>query len=122
MLLRESAQNEATMPNLNAVTDDQSDAGVPNSQTLRQLSESLIKGEWDTLALEREKATATLGLQQTTDVLTVASAFNGITRVADSTGIPLDDTTAAATDEMRKNTGIEQFEYQQKSSRYDSSR
>ena len=121
MLLRESAQSEATSPNLNAVTDDQLDAGIPASQELRELTESLIKMEWGRLGEIRNRAAISIGLQEVTDALTVASAFNGITRVADSTGIPLDDNTEVNTGAMREETGIQLFEYQQKSSRYDSS-
>ncbi|MDA1076460.1 MAG: alkylhydroperoxidase-related (seleno)protein, partial [Proteobacteria bacterium] len=52
------------------------------------------------------------------DTLTVAAAFNGITRVADSTGIPLDDNTAEHTGDLRESTGIAQFAYEAKSTRY----
>jgi len=52
------------------------------------------------------------------DTLVVASAFNGITRVADATGIPLDDSTMLATAQLRKDTGIEEFDYAKKSARY----
>ena len=59
-----------------------------------------------------------MGVQQMVDTLTVAAAFNGITRVADSTGIPLDDTSVDQTAELRRETGINSFAYDQKSQRY----
>ena len=34
--------------------------------------------------------------------LTVASAFNGITRIADATGIPLDPNTERSTEDLRE--------------------
>jgi hypothetical protein len=49
----------------------------------------------------------------------VASGFNGITRVADATGIPLDENTQQMTVDMRESTGIERFNYTEKSDRYD---
>ena len=60
-----------------------------------------------------------MGKQETVDALTVAAAFNGITRVADSTGIPLDDAMAEATASIRAASGIDQFSYAEKSARYD---
>ena len=48
----------------------------------------------------------------------INDTLNGITRVADATGIPLDEHTAATTVEMRNATGIDQFDYAEKSARY----
>ena len=67
----------------------------------------------------REQAKQTLGAQQVTDAVVVAAAFNGITRVADATGIPLDSHTADATQQLREETGIQRFSYLEKSARYD---
>ena len=60
-----------------------------------------------------------MGADQCVDALVVAAAFNGITRVADATGIPLDHNTDDATAAMREATGIERFHYSAKSVRYD---
>ena len=57
--------------------------------------------------------------QQETDALVVAAAFNGFTRVADATGVPLDPHTAEKTVEMRKQADIHRFRYTEKSTRYD---
>ena len=88
-------------------------------EPLRELTDAAIHGEWETLAELRDTATKQLSAQQVTDALVVASAFNGITRVADATGIPLDPHTAETTIEMREQTGIQRFDYTEKSARYD---
>lgn len=119
MLLRASGQLENRDYDANSVTSDSIDPGVPHGQWLRALTEAAVKGDWLTLAEIRPDAEAAMGAQQTLDVLTVAAAFNGITRVADATGIPLDQNTADTTAEMRKATGIQRFEYAEKSARYD---
>ncbi len=118
MLLRVSGERDATDYDLGAVTRDSGDTGVPHSDWLRKLTEATIAGEWQSLEELRGDAAAVLGAQQTTDVLTVAAAFNGITRVADATGIPLDDNTADTTTELRASTGIDNFAYAAKSARY----
>jgi hypothetical protein len=59
-----------------------------------------------------------MGHQQAVDTLVVAAAFNGITRVADATGIPLDENTAATTVDMRAGVGLNAFDYAEKTLRY----
>lgn len=119
MLLRASGQRDETEYDVTAVTDDYGDAGVPHSAHLRALTEAAIAGDWLGLAEIRGNAERELGLQETVDTLVVASAFNGITRVADCTGIPLDETTARHTADLREVTGIQRFAYDEKSARYD---
>ena len=75
--------------------------------------------EWEQLSQTREEAAQIIGEQKVVDTLVVASAFNGITRVADATGIPLDHDTEKNTAQMRKDTGIQSFNYDEKSTRYD---
>ena len=118
MLLRESGQATNQQYVLNSVNQAEGDSGVAHSQVLRDLTEATINGNWLALAEMREAAEAAMGRQQVVDVLTVAAAFNGITRVADCTGIPLDPETAKNTEEMRLETGIAEFAYERKSDKY----
>ena len=118
MLLRASGEQSGEDYVLNAVTDDTTNSGVPYAQLLRELTEAAIQNRWDDLGEIRDRASATMGEQATTDALVVAAAFNGITRVADATGIPLDETTAEATVTLRADTGIDSFDYAEKSARY----
>ena len=118
MLLRASGEQSGAEYDLNAVTSTTGDAGVEHESLLRELTEAAIENRWDDLDDVRRRATQTMGEQETVDALTVAAAFNGITRVADATGIPLDEHTAATTVEMRNATGIDHFDYAEKSARY----
>ena len=102
-----------------SVTAAQTTVGVAFEEELRGLSDAAIHGDWAKLKVLRAQAAKTLGPQQMTDALIVAAAFNGITRVADATGIPLDSHTADATQQMREETGIQRFSYLEKSARYD---
>ncbi len=119
MLLRASGERDEQTYDLSAVTDGHGDSGVPHSDTIRALTEAAVANRWDELATARDAASAVMGEQAMVDVLTVAAGFNGITRVADATGIPLDDRAQAATEEMRAVVGIDRFDYAEKSARYD---
>ena len=119
MLLRASGEREGKTYHLAAVTDAEADAGVPNSGLIRGLTEAAVRNDWDALAELRDEAAAAMGEQQMVDVLTVAAAFNGITRVADATGIPLDANTQQTTGELRAQVGIDAFDYAAKTERYD---
>ena len=119
MRLRASGKKEERDYDLEALTSDTGDAGVESGAVLRALTEAAIGGEWDLLDRLRGDAFTTMGEQETVDVLTVAAGFNGITRVADATGIPLDNVMDEATTSIRGTTGINQFSYAEKSARYD---
>ena len=119
MLLRASGQSDQQDFDLNSVTDGHADSGVDFGHWLRSLTEAAIQNRWDDLTTIRERAGAAMGTQSMVDALVVASGFNGITRVADATGIPLDENTQQMTVDMRESTGIERFNYTEKSDRYD---
>ena len=119
MLLRASGERDGNTYDLSAVTDERGDSGVPHSDVIRALTEAAVGNRWDALASLRDAASRTLGEQAMVDVLTVAAGFNGITRVADATGIPLDERARAATEDMRAAVGIDRFHYARKSARYD---
>jgi hypothetical protein len=119
MLLRASSQRDGEPAELDSVTRESGASGVQHGDWLRALVEATVRGEWERLAAVRRAAALAIGAQQTVDVLTVAAAFNGITRVADATGIPLDESTAETTRALREAAGIERFAYAEKSARYD---
>ena len=87
MLLRASGQQEDKEYELSSVTSEHQRSGVVNEDHLRALTEASILGDWLALPTIRERAEKAMGIQNTVDALVVASAFNGITRVADATGI-----------------------------------
>lgn len=119
MLLRLSSQQEHREVNLNSVTEASQASGVLHGEHLAALTEAAIKGDWLALGELNTAARAAMGQQQVVDCLIVAAAFNGITRVADATGIPLDEATAQQTETLRQETGITRFDYAAKTARYD---
>lgn len=118
MLLRASGEREDRDYDLQAITDPDTDSGVPHDRLLRALAEQTAAGQWQALESTRQEAAAAMGEQRMVDALVVASAFNGITRVADATGIPLDENTAATTGSLRESVGLDAYDYGVKSTRY----
>ena len=118
MLLRASGEREDQHYDLAAITDHATQAGVPHEKWLGELTELSISGDWQQLATTLALASDEMGAEQAVDALTVAAAFNGITRVADATGIPLDENTAATTAAMRASVGLDAFDYLEKSRRF----
>ena len=119
MLLRASGDREEIKFDLRSITNSELLSGVTHGELLRELTDATVLSQWEKLREIRDRASKIFGYQTLVDILTVASGFNGITRVADSTGIPLDKTTAETTFDLRETTGIENFDYSNKSIRYD---
>ena len=85
------------------------DGGVVGGELLVELAESVARWQWKRLAEMRDRCIKRFGAQGASDAILVAAGFNGITRVADATGIPLDPTTESATIDLRAATGINDF-------------
>ena len=118
MLLRASGELEDADYDLAAVTDRSRDSGVPHGELLTCLAEQTAGSNWQELKTTLASAARVMGEQQAVDALVVASAFNGITRVADATGIPLDENTADTTVAMREAVGLDAYQYSVKSERF----
>ena len=118
MLLSLSGDKTGKEYNLNAVNTPSGLAGIEDEHWIRLITELTMTKEWEQLSQTREEAAQIIGEQKVVDTLVVASAFNGITRVADATGIPLDVDTEKNTAQMRTDTGIQSFNYDEKSARY----
>ncbi len=117
-MLRESSQDEGFDANLKAVMNDRGDPGVLHADMLRKLAESTLQGSWDDLARHRQESAKLLGIQSMVDALSVVCGFNGITRVADATGIPIDYYEDELGKNIRSRIGVDAFQYAEKSARY----
>lgn len=97
--------------NVRAVTDDtlRDASGVLHGEFLLRLTDAIAARDKALLASLRLEGADCLGSVGLVDAIGVASGFNAITRVADSTGIPLDDFMAERSADIRETAGINQF-------------
>lgn len=76
---------------------------------LAAFAEALVDGEANAISAAIQDLRAAVGDDGWVDAAGVAATFNGIDRLADSTGIPLEDMKAEASADFRGAIGIEAF-------------
>ena len=129
MLLRRSGEQENREYDLNIVTNEVDVAmpedttmpkniAVPEERYLLELADAVFSGDSSLLTRVREAGRKLLGDQALVDAIGVASGFNGITKIANATGLPLDADTETSTVDMRQQTGIDDFGDAHKSELY----
>ena len=110
MLLRRSGHRTQTSFNLGKLTNTSAvDIGIVNEATLLALADAVLTGSKETTQTARENAFSELGEQASLDAIAVIAGFNGITKVANGTGLPLDPETHNSTVAMRTETSIDQY-------------
>jgi hypothetical protein len=85
---------------------------VPNGGELVRFAEAVIAGSVEELDEARRELTNALGPAGLVDTAAVAGLFDAIDRVADATGIPLEEQKAAATADLRARLGIGKYQDQ----------
>ena len=108
-LLRASAKHKGVVVDLAAVTSGAGDAGVPHGRALIAFADAVIEGDETRIAGARAALLAAMGEAALVDAAGVAGLFNAIDRVADATGIPLEDWKAESTADVRAAIGIDAF-------------
>jgi hypothetical protein len=83
--------------------------GVANGDLLLRFATAVVVGDDGELTVARQEIAATMGGLALTDTAAVAGLFDAIDRVADATGIPLEDQKAEATADFRSTIGIDDF-------------
>lgn len=111
LLLRASSEVNGHPVDLHAVTDPAraADSGVANAAALIALADAMVGDDTAALARARERVRAELGAAQLVDGVAVASNFERMVRIADATGIPLDDPVEIMTAGVREELGIDRF-------------
>lgn len=121
MLLRESSQamrveggtdGAVEAPPLDATLEATvgrgGDGGVPHGEAIVRFGESVTRGT-DDLPEAREALIDALGPAGFAEACSIVGIFNGLVRIADASGIPLDEGTLSASRDFRGALGLEQF-------------
>jgi alkylhydroperoxidase family enzyme len=108
-LLRASGQNDSRDYALDGLMDGTTATGVPGGAALVALVDAALGGDEAVLVQARGAVRASLGLAALIDATAVIGAFNGITRIADATGIPLEPAKAEQTADFFAALGIGRF-------------
>jgi len=85
------------------------DIGIPNGTVLMEFADAAIGDDEDRLNMARANVVTEIGEKACVDAAGVIATFNAIDRVADSTGIPLEDWKEESTEDFREDLGIEKF-------------
>jgi len=109
MLLRVSSQaigEEAELEG--AVGRATGDGGVPHGEAMVRFAEAATRGSED-LAASRSDLIAAIGPLPFVEVAATVGIFNGLVRVADGTGIPLDEGSRKISETFREDLGLVTF-------------
>ncbi|NKB49805.1 MAG: hypothetical protein GKS02_10650 [Alphaproteobacteria bacterium] len=83
--------------------------GVPGGQTLRNFADAILSGDARRLERTRNFCRAAVGDAGMVDAAAIAALFDALDRVADATGMYLDDIALDDTAEFRAALGIDAF-------------
>ena len=105
MLLRASSDAIGAEVDLSAAVNDAADGGVEHGELLTALAEAVVRAQPD-LDEARARVAEALGPAKFVEAAATVGIFNGLVRVADSTGIPSDAGTLKRTADVRGELGF----------------
>jgi hypothetical protein len=108
-LLRESSKTKGENYDLMLLTGTGGDGNIPHGALLVQFAEAVLGRDDERLAAIQSEIRAKLGDAALVDAAAIAATFNAIDRVADATGIPIEDNKAEVTADFRAALGINAF-------------
>ena len=105
-----SGQVEGAEIDLSAVNGEGGDdGGVDHGAALVAFVEAVMGDDDDALTAARESLRGTLSPAAFVDACAVVGAFNVVDRIADSTGIPLDEGLMTMSSGVRSDLGLARF-------------
>jgi hypothetical protein len=108
-LLRESSKATGASYDLTVLTGTAGDGNIPHGALLVAFADAVLGSDDARLSAIRSDIRTAMGDAALVDAAAIAATFNAIDRVADSTGIPIEDAKAEATADLRSALGIDAF-------------
>jgi hypothetical protein len=108
-LLRESSNAEGEGYDLNLLTGAGGDGNIAHGALLVAFADAVLGTDDRRLDHVRTAIRSRMGDAALVDAAAIVATFNAIDRVADSTGIPIEDNKAESTADIRAALGINQF-------------
>lgn len=106
MLLRGSGQHTGDDYSFTGIMDGDSETGVPHGALLGRFADGVHAGDF---VAERAEIEQTLGWNALVDAAATVAIFAAVVKVADATGIPLEDFKAETSAGFRAELGIDGF-------------
>jgi hypothetical protein len=92
------------------ITGADGDGGVPHGSVLASFVDAVIGGDAAALAAARKVVKIAVGDAAFVDVCATVASFNAVVKIADGTGIPLEDAKEARTRDIREALDINAFQ------------
>ena len=108
-MLRESSRAKSENYDLTLLTGTGGDGNIPHGALLVAFTDAVVKYEETEAARLRAEIRATMGDDALVDASAIVAAFSGFDRIADSTGIALEDAKAENWADFRAALGINAF-------------
>jgi len=109
-MLRESSRVEGNEVDLGAITTGNDvQSGVPAGEELVEFAEAGLGDNIEHIARARSQLEDVVGTEGMVDAAGVIANFQRMVRIADGTGIPLDDPVLMLTTNERETFGINRF-------------
>lgn len=109
-MLRASSQHDGVEYDLSAINEGYSgDSGIPHSAVLLDFADAVLGDDARQLTAARRQLLTELGEAALVDTAGIVGMFNALDRVANATGIPLEDAKAASSEDIRESLGMSGF-------------
>jgi len=108
VLLRGSGQHAGDTYDDRFAIDAETDSGVPHARLLLDFAEACVAGSVE-LPGRREALRKTLSEAALVDAAAIIAIFQAVVKIADATGIPLEDAKAEISAEFRAELGLNAF-------------